>query len=230
MLNFNHKAFTLIELLVVITIIGVLASIVMVSMSGGTDKAKNARGLANRRSAGLYCAINPGASTLNGSRIYCDENNTMWSETLSGIKQWKTSDTALPSYTSGDCNNLTATDMEDYPACNACRNLDYAGFSEGWRLPTQGSGSIASARDGTYCATGRQLWGLGEETCNWNPSLCDSSQTSCSPAYDSSAVASYYWSSIEYTGSNAWYVKFDNGYVCAPSKTNSAYVRCVLGQ
>jgi prepilin-type N-terminal cleavage/methylation domain-containing protein len=42
----NNRAFTLLELLVVITIIGILASIVVVSMSGSTDSATIAKGKA----------------------------------------------------------------------------------------------------------------------------------------------------------------------------------------
>ena len=40
----KYRAFTLLELLVVITIIGILASIVIVSMSGSTDSATIAKG------------------------------------------------------------------------------------------------------------------------------------------------------------------------------------------
>jgi len=43
---FSNKAFTLLELLVVITIIGILSSIVIVSMSGSTDSASIAKGKA----------------------------------------------------------------------------------------------------------------------------------------------------------------------------------------
>ena len=42
----KNKAFTLLELLVVITIIGILSSIVIVSMSGSTDSATIAKGKA----------------------------------------------------------------------------------------------------------------------------------------------------------------------------------------
>jgi prepilin-type N-terminal cleavage/methylation domain-containing protein len=42
----NNRAFTLLELLIVITIIGILSSIVIVSMSGSTDSATIAKGKA----------------------------------------------------------------------------------------------------------------------------------------------------------------------------------------
>jgi len=145
----------------------------------------------------------------------------MWSITLDDTYQWKTSNTGLPSYADGDCNNLTASDMENYPACKACYDLEYAGFEEGWQLPSQGTGSLASARDGTYCAPGRELWNLGYETCSWDPSQCSEVQDSCQPSYDPDAVAAGYWSSIEYTGTNAWHVLFNIGNVHNANKTNS---------
>jgi hypothetical protein len=155
----------------------------------------------------------------------------MWSITLDegATYQWKTSETALPAYADGDCNNLTASDMEDYPACKACYDLEYAGFEEGWQLPSQGTGSVASARDGVYCAPGRELWNLGYENCSWDPNQCDAGQGSCQPSYDTDAVAAGYWSSTEYCATNAWGVGFGNGDVRAANKPTALRVRCVLG-
>jgi prepilin-type N-terminal cleavage/methylation domain-containing protein len=222
----SKKGFTLLELLIVIGIITVLSTTVMLTISGSKQKAIDAKAKYNRQTARMYCALNPGISEHYGDTVYCDEQATMWSITLDegATYQWKTEDTALPEYANGDCNNLTAEDMPDYPACNACYNLSYAGFSEGWQLPTQ------NGRDGTYCASGRQLWNLGQETCDWSSTQCDSAQSSCLPSYDSSAVAASYWSSTEYNATYAWNVLFTNGFVGSYSKTNSFRVRCVLGQ
>ena len=54
----NKKGFTLIELLIVIAIIGILAGIVIVSLSGSTDNAEDAAVKANLRSvATLYAEV-----------------------------------------------------------------------------------------------------------------------------------------------------------------------------
>ena len=97
----------------------------------------------------------------------------------------------LPEYAKGNCNNLTDKDIVDYPACQACRNLNYAGFSEGWRLPTQSNGNLTTIDNcvnccdgicsgsegygGYYCAPSRQLWDFGAENCPaWGkPSLAE---------------------------------------------------------
>ena len=57
-MNMNKKGFTLIELLIVIAIVVVLAGIVVVSLSGNTDSAKDAAAKANVRStATLYSEV-----------------------------------------------------------------------------------------------------------------------------------------------------------------------------
>ena len=177
----------------------------------------------------------PGQSTLNGDIVYCDNNSVMWSPTLTtGTYKWaingKESE-LLPAYAKGDCNNLKDKDIVDYPACQACRNLNYAGFSEGWYLPSQ------SKRPWDYCAYGGQFWDFGAENCsNWNPDICykngqpDPPQGSCQPEWwDDKAQAAGYWSSTQTSATLVWRVDFSIAYVGGYNKSTSAYVRCALG-
>ena len=182
----------------------------------------------------------------------------MWSPTLdedgkvggaaARIYKWATKDgedyRVFPSYAKGDCNNLTDQDIVDYPACQACRNLDYAGFSEGWYLPSQRKGvliencNIACGRDGDYFyAPGRQLWDFGAEQCpHWGTKPYDESQGACSYAsghiiWDDKAIGSLYWSSTQFSETYAWGVEFSTaGARYSFNKSTSQYVRCVLGE
>ena len=243
----ERGAFSLVELLVVIAIIGLLSTIVIVSFTGIRQSALSAKGKSNQHTANVYCTIYPGVSYPNGDQtqpVYCDNNSVMWSPTLAGTYQWKTENTTLPTYAKGDCNNLKDKDIVDYPACQACRNLNYAGFSEGWYLPSQRKGVLvencnnACARDGEnvggvdsrYCAPGRQLWDYGLELCLWDPNDCIARTTSCLPAWEGGkAKVGNYWSATQNSATGAWNVNFSAAGTGTKGKTTSYYVRCVLG-
>ncbi len=201
-----------------------------------------------------YCQNNQGPSTLNGYTVWCDSHNNMWTETLNtGMNEpwnpgegkygpetlnvnpntapdrffWSSPDNIGIETTYGvtDSNEVPLSELHKFPATNACATLDYAGFTGGWKLPSQ------DGRDGNwddYCAPGRQLWDFGVENCNW---ACNGTQTGCSPAWDQYSVANLYWSSTESSSTSAWRVFFNNGGVSSSSKsTNALRVRCFLGQ
>ena len=247
----TNKAFSLVELLVVIAIIGLLSTIVIVSFTGIRQSAISAKGKSNQHTANVYCTMYPGQSTLNGDVVYCDNNSVMWSPTLTegGAAKtyaWATQlngvERELPAYAKGDCNNLTDKDVVDYPACQICRNLNYAGFSEGWYLPSQRKGVLVEncntvcGRNYAYCAPDRQLWDFGAENCsNWKPDVCVDdnapvpAQGQCLPSYDNQAQAGRYWSSMQGSATTAWDVNFNSAGTDRNGKSNPYYVRCALG-
>jgi prepilin-type N-terminal cleavage/methylation domain-containing protein len=205
-----------------------------------------------------YCSLNPGESTLQGYTVWCDQHNNMWTETINtgmntkykegtlnvtpdsgtDLFYWSSPDNIdiTATYGANDSNEVPLKDLYKFPATNACATLDYAGFTGGWKLPSQGKSTghcnTSCGRDATYCAPGRQLWDFGAENCaNWGATNCDESQGSCTPSWDGYAVSGYYWSSTEGSSTNAWRVSFNDGDVSTTTKsTHLRSARCFLGQ
>jgi prepilin-type N-terminal cleavage/methylation domain-containing protein len=76
----KNKGFTLIELLIVIAIIGILASIVLVSLGSARDKARIASVKSSVSSVapiGVICRDNTSASVVSGNsgEVVCDDES-----------------------------------------------------------------------------------------------------------------------------------------------------------
>jgi len=97
----SNRAFTLLELLVVITIIGILSSIVIVSMSGSTDSATIAKGkayaqqvhaLLGSNAVGVWNFDEGADKTCSGGEDICDISGYGNHGIIIGDSEWISSD------------------------------------------------------------------------------------------------------------------------------------------
>jgi prepilin-type N-terminal cleavage/methylation domain-containing protein len=173
----NNRAFTLLELLVVITIIGILSSIVIVSMSGSTDSATIAKGKAYAQQVHALLGANAvGVWNFDegtGTTAY-DISGYNNDGTLAGDTHFVNSDIegyALSFDGTGDYVQ-TPLNRESSVSMTALAWFKFEGSCTG------GYASIIGSDDGNFCIdkdTGQNY--LGVEDDEWyhpaNKNICD---------------------------------------------------------
>ena len=146
----NKKGFTLIELLIVISIIGILAGIVIVSLSGSTDNAEDAATKANLRSvATLYAEVfaenNAAPSLCENTKVH-EAMNTVFGEVGTRIDG---TNTDVDIYT---VNAITDTTKDGCVSDSSGEWVvwsELATENEAWCVDSGGKNGQISITDGT---------------------------------------------------------------------------------
>jgi len=171
--NMTRKAFTLIELLVVVAIIGILATVVVVNLSGAQNKARDSKVKADlntvQKAASLYYLENANYSALNCAPLITpvcisipnSGNDTNITSIINAAK-----DIASVS-ADGLVINATASDYRAFAKLPST-----LGSSSVQRASVDGSGvsiTIPKITPPIYDATGLRNGGFDGDLINWIP-------------------------------------------------------------
>lgn len=140
----QKRAFTLIELLVVIAIIGILASLIIVSLSGARSKATDTQRKNNARN--LDSAL---------AQYYVDNNNVYPDENTAGGATITTSvPSGMSAYLTGTAYAVSTLAHKYYG-----ENSGTAYYGQAWLLASATEVGVTSG-NGVYCTNG-----VSETTC-----------------------------------------------------------------
>lgn len=162
----KQKGFTLIELLVVISIIGLLASVVLVALNGARAKARDVKRIADLRQVMNALALYYDANGSYPTSVGALSPNVNWSN--SNDASWTTLQTLLSTYVA----KLPIDPKQDptgYPGIN---NYSYAYFSDnsgtcakqGYMLLYKLENASGPDPGVTLCGTFYQYGGAGANT------------------------------------------------------------------
>ena len=134
----NQKGFTLIELLVVISIIGLLASVVLVSLNSARARARDARRISDIHQIQLALEsyrTTHGVYPLSGGgyRAGVSPPNDSWSVSNdpSGATTWATLSTLLNTSLPTDPKQVPATGKDDWLNITGSYSYSYFGHCSG---------------------------------------------------------------------------------------------------
>jgi len=206
----KNKAFTLLELLVVITIIGILSSIVIVSMSGSTDSATIAKGkayaqqvhaLLGSNAVGVWNFDEGIGTTLTDISGYGNNGTLNKGANGTGL-DW------VPSDIEGTA--LQFDGVDDYVGCgnNISLNITNVGTWEVWLKSYSKGGSVAIIDKFTGYYNGYRLF---YTTGSVFLQTGNGSATKNSPSIPASEFLNNIWHHIIVTKDNSGFRIYHNG-------------------